>query len=271
MTAGRSTDYWSRDGDRRPDGVVRWPGDRRGRVGDRGRIARTGRHPGRLDPRRPRGEWRGSRGPERAGTPARPSEIVDREHLRRPGRCRPGPTRRDGLRARPSPGRTRGARTSPPSTRSRSSTKRRYACPPAPRRRSSSPFSTASRSRTSPGMTADSRSSSPPGSVAGCRPTRRRRARPRSHHSPRMTSTAVWAGINDAAPRHAQGARDGRRIGSRPDQDPATRVCDRRRGDDGGRRLLRRRGPQSPRGRGSVRRQHHVVEGAGPRPSGYRR
>ena len=107
MTAGRSTDDRSRDGDRRPDGVVRWPATAADEsVTEAGSLApAVARAALILDSSR-----------RMAGIPwDRASWHADSAFRNRRSRTSAAPwpmpagsTRRDGLRARPSPGRTRG-------------------------------------------------------------------------------------------------------------------------------------------------------------------
>ena len=63
-------------------------------------------------------------------------------------------------------------------------------------------------------------------------------------------------------------APDRRRADGRPRRGAPAGLRDRRRGDDGRRRLLRRHGPEPPAGRRAVRRQHHPAQGSRDRRAG---
>ena len=153
------------------------------------------------------------------------------------------------------------ARTSARSTRSRSSTTSRAAAggvrgdgpvrgprrarghvPRAPRRAPAGPPDVGHRPAAAGLLDRDRQ--------GGARVAAARRARPPARRP------------DHARPAQPAGARDGRLAARRPRRDPRARLRDRRRGDHGGRRLLRRDDPRPPAGRGSVRRQHHAAQGA---------
>ena len=259
------TDRWD-DG---PDGNAGGRGAARRRRPRRRRVTRPGRHPRRAHPRRPRAGGRRADGAERARPAAGPPEVLHRQRVRRHGRGRVRPARRHGLHAGAAP--RRAGRGVPGDRRPGPGVLRRGQAA-AHRIGGDRPVRGPRRSRghlprpprRAPARAADVRHRPPAPRVLD----RDRQGRARLARRQRADGQA--RGRHDAPAPDAQGARLGGRAAGRHRRDPTTRLRDGRRGDDGGRRLLRGRHPSPAVGRRTVRREHHAPQGAGHRRAGAR-